>query len=68
LADRDYDGKWKPNSGITKVTPPDYFADVPPRLKARWNGWRSRHSACWGCRFTPVDFRVKPPAKPYILE
>jgi D-alanine-D-alanine ligase len=64
-----YDGKWKPDSVDYEVTPPDYFADVPPRLKARLERLAKQAFRVLGCRdYARVDFRVKAPAKPYILE
>jgi D-alanine-D-alanine ligase len=64
-----YDGKWKPGSADYESTPPAYVPDLPPRLLARLERLAKQAFRLLGCRdYARVDFRVKPPAKPYILE
>ncbi len=65
-----YDAKWKPGSPDYEATPPAYNPDdVPPRLKARLERLAKQAFRALGCRdYARVDFRVKPPQKPYILE
>jgi D-alanine-D-alanine ligase len=64
-----YDGKWKPETRDYKSTPPCYPATVAPRLAERVNDLAKRAFRLLGCRdYARVDFRVKPPGKPYILE
>jgi D-alanine-D-alanine ligase len=64
-----FDGKWKPGTVDYEVTPPEYFVDVPPRLKSRLERLAKQAFRVLGCRdYARVDFRVKPPAKPFILE
>jgi D-alanine-D-alanine ligase len=65
-----YDAKWKPGTADYEATPPAYNPDdVPPRLKARLERLAKQAFRALGCRdYARVDFRVKRPAKPYILE
>jgi D-alanine-D-alanine ligase len=64
-----YDAKWKPGTADYEATPPAYTTDVPPRLAARLGRLAKQAFRVLGCRdYARVDFRVKPPAKPYILE
>jgi D-alanine-D-alanine ligase len=64
-----YDAKWKPGTLDYEATPPVYLPEVPPRLKARLERLAKQAFRVLGCRdYARVDFRVKPPAKPYILE
>jgi D-alanine-D-alanine ligase len=64
-----YDAKWKPGSRDYEATPPRYPADVTPSLAARLTKLAKRAYRLLGCRdYTRVDFRVRSPLKPYILE
>jgi D-alanine-D-alanine ligase len=64
-----YDAKWKPGSADYEATPPVYRPEVAPRLTARLERLAKQAFRALGCRdYARVDFRVKPPAKPYILE
>jgi D-alanine-D-alanine ligase len=64
-----YDAKWKPGTPDYEATPPAYAPEVPPRLAARLARLAKQAFRVLGCRdYARVDFRVKAPAKPYILE
>jgi D-alanine-D-alanine ligase len=64
-----YDAKWKPETRDYKSTPPRYPATVAPRLAERVGDLAKKAFRLLGCRdYARVDFRVKPPGKPYILE
>jgi len=64
-----YDAKWKPDSRDYQSTPPRYPATVAPRLAERVNDLAKKAFRLLGCRdYARVDFRIKPPGKPYILE
>jgi D-alanine-D-alanine ligase len=64
-----YDAKWKPGSRDYEATPPRYPAEVTPRLREKLAALAARAFRVLGCRdYARVDFRVRPPAKPYILE
>jgi D-alanine-D-alanine ligase len=64
-----YDAKWKPGSVDYEATPPAYVPEIAPRLMARLERLSKAAYRLLGCRdYARVDFRVKPPAKPYILE
>jgi D-alanine-D-alanine ligase len=64
-----YDAKWKPGTPDYEVTPPVTGPDVPRRMKARLERLAKQAFRVLGCKdYARVDFRVKPPAKPYILE
>jgi D-alanine-D-alanine ligase len=64
-----YDAKWRPGTPEYEATPPVYAGDVPPRLKARLEELAKQAFRLLGCRdYARVDFRVRPPARPYILE
>jgi D-alanine-D-alanine ligase len=64
-----YDAKWKPGTSDYEVTPPVTGPEVPRRMKARLERLAKQAFRVLGCRdYARVDFRVKPPAKPYILE
>jgi D-alanine-D-alanine ligase len=64
-----YDAKWRPGSRDDRATPPVNGAQVAPRLKARLERLAKQAFRVLGCRdYARVDFRVKPPGKPYILE
>jgi D-alanine-D-alanine ligase len=64
-----YDAKWKPGTPDYEATPPAYTPDVPARLAARLSRLAKQAFRVLGCRdYARIDFRVKPPAKPYILE
>jgi D-alanine-D-alanine ligase len=64
-----YDAKWKPGSADDRATPSKTSATVSPRLKSRLERLAKQAFRVLGCRdYARVDFRVKAPAKPYILE
>jgi D-alanine-D-alanine ligase len=64
-----YDAKWRPGSRDYESTPPCYPARVAPRLAERVGDLAKKAFRLLGCRdYARVDFRVKPPGKPYILE
>ena len=64
-----YDAKWKPGTVEYEATPPVYVPEIAPRLLARLERLAKQAYRLLGCRdYARVDFRVKPPAKPYILE
>jgi D-alanine-D-alanine ligase len=64
-----YDGKWKPGSRDYDSTPPKYLATVAPKLREKLQTLAKQAFRLLGCRdYARVDFRVKPPGRPYILE
>jgi D-alanine-D-alanine ligase len=64
-----YDAKWKPDSRDFKATPPRCPADVSPRLAATVTDLARRAFQLLGCRdYARVDFRIRPPDRPFILE
>lgn len=64
-----YDAKWKPGTPDYELTPPAYIPEIAPRLMARLERLSKQAFRLLGCRdYARVDFRVKLPAKPYILE
>ncbi len=64
-----YDAKWKPGSHDYEATPARYPAAVAPRLRQKLESLAMRTFRLLGCRdYARVDFRVRPPARPYILE
>jgi D-alanine-D-alanine ligase len=64
-----YEAKWKRGSADDLATPAVEDADVSPRLKARLERLARQAFRVLGCRdYARVDFRVRAPAKPYILE
>jgi D-alanine-D-alanine ligase len=64
-----YDAKWKPGSRDYEATPPRYPAKVGPTITKKLTALASRAFRLLGCRdYARVDFRVRPPASPYILE
>ena len=64
-----YAGKWCPGTEAYDLTPPDYPAKISARLAERLGELARRAYRLLGCRdYARVDFRVKPPGKPYILE
>jgi D-alanine-D-alanine ligase len=64
-----YDAKWKPGSRDYEATPPLYPAVVSPRLRRKLSELAQAAFRLLGCRdYARVDFRVRPPGKPYILE
>ncbi len=64
-----YDAKWKPGSRDYEATPPRYPATVSPRLREKVEALAARAFRLLGCRdYARVDFRVRPPGRPYILE
>lgn len=64
-----YDAKWKPGSRDYEATPPRYPADVSPKLAERLGTLARKAFRLLGCRdYARVDFRVRPPGKPYLLE
>jgi D-alanine-D-alanine ligase len=64
-----YDAKWRPGSRDYEATPPQYPANVSPKLAERLGTLARRAFRLLGCRdYARVDFRVRPSGKPYILE
>jgi D-alanine-D-alanine ligase len=65
-----YDAKWKPGTAEYEATPPAYPArNVSPKLRGRLERLAKQAFRLLGCRdYARVDFRLKPPLKPYILE
>jgi D-alanine-D-alanine ligase len=64
-----YDAKWKPGTRDFEATPACHPAAVSPRLAERLTDLAMRAYRLLGCRdYARVDFRVRPPARPYILE
>lgn len=64
-----YDAKWKPESEDYLATPPRYPAKVTPRLARRLGDIARAAFRLTGCRdYARIDFRVRPPGKPFILE
>jgi D-alanine-D-alanine ligase len=64
-----YDAKWKPGCGEYEATPPRYPAEISPRLEERLTHISKKAFRLLGCRdYARIDFRVKPPSRPYILE
>jgi D-alanine-D-alanine ligase len=64
-----YDAKWKPGSRDYEATPPRYPAEVAPRLRQKLQALAMQAFRLLGCRdYARVDFRVRPPGKPCILE
>jgi D-alanine-D-alanine ligase len=64
-----YDAKWKPGSPDYETTPPRYPAAVSPRLREKLEALAAQAFRLLGCRdYARVDFRVRTPNKPYILE
>src|SRR5262245_39351170 len=64
-----FDAKWNPGTDDYESTPPQYPAAVSPRLAERVQDLALQAYQLLGCRdYARVDFRVRPPGKPYILE
>lgn len=64
-----YDAKWRPGSRDYEATPPRYPAKVSPALQRRLEELAARAFHLLGCRdYARVDFRVRPPGRPYLLE
>lgn len=64
-----YDAKWKPGSRDYEATPPRYPAIVTPKLAEKIATLATQAFRLLGCRdYARVDFRVRAPARPYILE
>jgi D-alanine-D-alanine ligase len=64
-----YDAKWRPESRDYLATPPRYPAKVSPRLARRLADMAKEAFRLTGCRdYARVDFRVRLPGRPYILE
>jgi D-alanine-D-alanine ligase len=64
-----YDAKWRPESRDYIATPPSYPAKVSPRLARRLSDIARQAFLLTGCRdYARVDFRVRLPGRPYILE
>ena len=64
-----YDAKWRPDSAEYLATPPSYPAKVTPRLARRLGELAKAAFRLTGCRdYARVDFRVRPPGRPVILE
>jgi len=64
-----YDAKWRPESDDYLATPPSYPAKVSLRLAKRLGDIAKEAFRLTGCRdYARIDFRVRMPARPYILE
>jgi D-alanine-D-alanine ligase len=64
-----YDAKWRPESREYRATPPIYPAKVSPRLARRLMDIAREAFLLTGCRdYARVDFRVRLPGRPFILE
>jgi D-alanine-D-alanine ligase len=64
-----YDAKWRPESEDYLATPPRYPAKLTPRMARRLADIAKEAFRLTGCRdYARVDFRVRPPGRPYILE
>jgi D-alanine-D-alanine ligase len=64
-----YDAKWKPGSRDYEATPPQYPAEVTPKLADRLASLARRAFRLLGCRdYARADFRVRRSGKPYLLE
>ncbi len=64
-----YDAKWKPGSRDYEATPARHPADISPKLAERLTALAVRAYRLLGCRdYTRVDFRVRHPGRPFILE
>ena len=64
-----YDAKWRPESEDYIATPPQYPAKMPSRLARRLGDIAKEAFRLTGCRdYARIDFRVRLPGRPYILE
>jgi len=64
-----YDAKWRPESEDYIATPPSCPAKLSPRLAKRLENIAIEAFRLTGCRdYARVDFRVRAPGRPYILE
>jgi D-alanine-D-alanine ligase len=64
-----YDAKWKPGTRDYEATPPRYPAEVSPKLAEKLNVMACEAFRLLNCRdYARVDFRVRAPGKPYVLE
>jgi D-alanine-D-alanine ligase len=64
-----YDAKWRPDSRDYRATPADYPAKVSQRLARRLADIARQAFLLTGCRdYARVDFRVRLPGRPFILE
>ncbi len=64
-----YDAKWAPESPDYLATPPRYPAQIPPELAGQLQALAVRAFRLLGCRdYARIDFRVRAPDRPYILE
>jgi D-alanine-D-alanine ligase len=64
-----YEAKWKPGSRDFEATPARHPAIINARLGDRLTSLAVRAYQLLGCRdYARVDFRVRHPGKPYILE
>jgi D-alanine-D-alanine ligase len=64
-----YDAKWRPESRDYIATPPRYPAKVSSRLAKRLGEIAKEAFRLTGCRdYARIDFRVRLPGRPYILE
>jgi D-alanine-D-alanine ligase len=64
-----YDAKWKPGTRDYEATPPRYPAEVSPKLAEKLEAIACDAFNLLGCRdYARVDFRVRPPGRPYVLE
>ena len=64
-----YDAKWRPESGEYRATPASCPAKVSSRLARRLMDIAREAFLLTGCRdYARVDFRVRLPGRPFILE
>src|SRR6266851_260970 len=64
-----YDAKWRPGSRDYEATPPQYPANVEPKLSERLGKIARKAYHLLGCRdYARCDFRVRPTGQPYLLE
>jgi D-alanine-D-alanine ligase len=64
-----YASKWHTGSEDDRMTRPRYPADLAPALRARLGALAIAAFRLLGCRdYARVDFRVRPPDEPFILE
>jgi D-alanine-D-alanine ligase len=64
-----YDAKWRPESADYLATPPSYPAKTSLRLAKRLSDIAKEAFRLTGCRdYARVDFRVRGPGRPFILE
>ena len=64
-----YDAKWRPETEEYRTTPPTFPAKMSPRLAKRLTDIAIEAFRLTGCcDYARVDFRVRSPGRPYILE